>query len=139
MDRYVKSFSDFLNEEINFERISDTECYLTRRWYYYVQEDDIVYGSDSVPSDGTVVVSFDDTGGNEAVMSSINLNTGEEYKCVGEEEVVYRMNELFNGEITNLDDTEKIQDIFDNDSDSRHILLRGRRILASSFDVIEEN
>ena len=64
---------------------------------------------------------------------------GEYGKYVGEENVVARINELFGEDIADLTDTETIQDFFDNDSDSRHILLRGRRILASSFDVIEEN
>lgn len=139
MDRHVKSFSEFLNEELNFERVSDTDCRLTRKWYYYVQDDDIVYGSDTVPSDGTIVVSFEKDEPDSVVMSSIDLNTGEYGKYVGEENVVSRINELFGEDIADLNDTETIQDFFDNDSDSRHILLRGRRILASSFDIIEEN
>lgn len=139
MDRYVKSFSEFLNEEINFERISDTECHLTRKWYYYVQDDDIVYGSDTVPSDGVIVVSFEKEDPDSVVMSSIDLNTGEYGKYVGEENVINRINELFGEDMTDLTDTERIQDILDSADDSRHIILHGRQILASSFDVIEEN
>lgn len=133
----IFDFDDFINEEINFERYPDGKCFLTRPWYYYNQDDDIVYGSD-VPPTGEYNILFENK--DEGVrMISIDLNTGEQYNCVGKEEVIKRMNELFGEDIINLEETERIQNLFDSNNDSRYILLDGKQMLASSFDVIEEN
>lgn len=133
----IFDFDDFINEEINFERYPDGKCLLTRPWYYYNQDDDIVYGSD-VPPTGEYDILFENK--DEGVrMISIDLNTGEQYNCVGKDEVIKRMGELFGEDIINLEETERIQNLFDSNNDSRYILLDGKQMLASSFDVIEEN
>lgn len=136
MMKNILDFDEFINEEINFEH-TDDKCFLTRPWYYYNNDDDIVYGSDVAPS-GEYNVIFENKDDAGVRMISIDLNTGEQYNCVGTEEVIGRINEMF-GEDINLDNTERIQELFDNDNDSRYILLDGKQMLASSFDVIEEN
>lgn len=133
----IFDFDDFINEEINFERYIDGKCFLTRPWYYYKQDDDIVYGSDVEPT-GEYDIMFENK--DEGVkMISIDLNTGEQYICVGKDEVIKKIDELFGEEIINLGETKIIQDLFDSNNDSRYILLDGKQMLASSFDVIEEN
>lgn len=132
----IFDFDDFINEEINFEHYIDSKCFLTRPWYYYKQDDDIVYGSYVEPtSEYDIMFENKDEG---IKMISLDLNTGEQYTCVGKE-VIKKIYELFGEEITNLGETKRIQDLFDSDNDSRHILLDGKQMLASSFDVIEEN
>lgn len=133
---HIQNFEDFINEDINFERVSETECYLTRPWYYYNLDDDIIYGSDEKPSGDYNIVFENEESGTR--LFELDLDTNKMTEYTGNDDVVAKINELANKEI-DLNDLDMIQQVFENNNDSRYILLDGKRMLASSFDVIEEN
>lgn len=129
----ILKFDDFINEEINLDRVSDTECYLTRPWYYYNPEDDIIYGSDTRPI-GDFPVIFENTGDGDRLFT-LDLDTMSLSVCDGDDVVAA----LENMGAAGPDDADTIQDIFDGDDDLRRMLIVGDRLVASSFDIIEEN
>lgn len=137
MDNFVQKFEDFVNEELNFERISNTECYLTRPWYFYNVEDDIIYGSDTKPIGDFPVVFKNNL---EDVICLITLDFERLSMSVytGVDEILGYLNSIgYDGE--DLNDVEGIQDFFDFFETARYMLLSGKRLVASSFDIIEEN
>lgn len=150
----VLKFDDFLNEELNITRYDNGVCRLSERWFYYNPDDDIIYGCDEKPVlDDNILFAFN------PVSCTILL---------GEEEKQYDVNnpicliqyiiedgkitiytddalEFLNGlgftgtEITSQTSRFKLQDIFESDDDYRYILVYGDQMIASTFDVIEEN
>lgn len=138
MERIVRKFDDFINEELNIERVSDTECYLTRPWYYYNAEDDIVYGSDTEPSSSLPMVFENNHEDDDIRLLSLDLDKLSLSVYGGQKGVMDYLNSIgYTGET--LDDVDEIQNLFDFDENSRHMLVVGKRLLASSFDIIEEN
>lgn len=133
---YIENFDNFVNEELNLKRVSDDECYLTRNWYYYNADDDIVYGSDEKPYGCPFMFENNEEYGMRLFVFDLNNGIVSEYS--GEEEITNCLSER--GYRTfNLGDMNGMQDFFENDDHNRYILLDGTRMLASSFDVIEEN
>jgi hypothetical protein len=137
MEKIVQKFEDFVNEGLNFERISNTECYLTRPWYFYNVEDDIVYGSDTKPI-GDFPVVFENNLEGVTCLITLNLDRLSMSVYTGVNEILGYLNSVgYGGE--DLNDVEGVQDFFDMDENTRYMLLSGKRLVASSFDVIEEN
>lgn len=137
MENKVRKFDDFINEELNIERVSDTECYLTRPWYFYNVEDDIVYGSDTKPL-GDFPLVYENNLEDIVCLLVVDLDRLSLSVYTGTEEVLNYLNNIgYSGET--LDDINEIQDFFDFDENSRYMLVDGKQLLASSFDIIEEN
>lgn len=151
----VLKFDDFLNEELNITRYDNGVCRLSERWFYYNPDDDIIYGCDEKPVLGDdVLFAFNPSS------CSILLN-GEEkqydvnnpicliqYIMEDGKVTVYTDGALeflkdllgFTGtDITSQTSRFKLQDIFESDDDCRYILVYGDQLIASTFDVIEEN
>ena len=137
MDNFVQKFEDFVNEELNFERISNTECYLTRPWYFYNVEDDIIYGSDTKPI-GDFPVVFENNLEDVICLITLNFERLSMSVYTGVDEILGYLNSIgYDGE--DLNDVEGIQDFFDFFESARYMLLSGKRLVPSSFDIIEEN
>lgn len=151
----VLKFDDFLNEELNITRYDNGVCRLSERWFYYNPDDDIIYGCDEKPVLGdNILFAFNPI--------SCEILLGEEEKkydvnnpvCLIQyimedgKVTVYTDGALeflkgvlgFTGtDITSQTSRFKLQDIFESDDDCRYILLYGDQLIASTFDVIEEN
>lgn len=149
----IKTFEDFLNEDLNFT-ISDTgDCRLSARWFYYNPDDDIIYGSDEKPISDNVLFSFNP-------VSCIFIMNGEEknydvndptllvkYDMKKDEVVVYTTNVLeylksiglSGNDLNSRKSSIELNDIFEEYDDIKHLLLYGDKMIASTFDVIEEN
>ena len=149
----VLKFDDFLNEELNITRYDNGVCRLSDRWFYYNPDDDIIYGCDEKPVGDDVLFAFNPSS------CSILLN-GEEkqydvnnpicliqYIMEDGKVTVYTDGALeilkdlgFTGtDITSQTSKFKLQDIFESGDDYRYILVYGDQLIASTFDVIEEN
>lgn len=146
-------FNEFINEEINYTKYDGGICKLEDRWFFYNPEDDIIYGSEEKPVDDNMMFAFnpsacsiiiDGEEKNYDVNNPICLIT---YDLDEQEVEVYTENTLeylkslgFDGDdITNQHSRNKLIDLFESDDDMRYILLYGDQMIASTFDVIEEN
>ena len=149
----VLKFDDFLNEELNITRYDNGVCRLSDRCIYYNHDDDIIYGCDKKLVGDDVLFAFNPSS------CSILLN-GEEkqydvnnpicliqYIMEDGKVTVYTDGALeilkdlgFTGtDITSQTSKFKLQDIFESGDDYRYILVYGDQLIASTFDVIEEN
>lgn len=149
----VKCFEEFLNEELNFTTFETGVCRLSARWFYYNPDDDIIYGSDERPVSDDVLFAFNP-------ISCIFTMNGEEkrydvsdpiilvkYDVEKDEVIVYTSGVIdylkslgFSGNsIISKSNRNEINDIFDEFDDIKHLLLYGDQLVASTFDVIEEN
>ena len=147
MESFVKSFDDFINEEFNVDRISDVKCYLTKRWYYYDDDSDIVYGSDTKPIDDSIFVFENKLDETDICLFTLDLNEMELETYNGHDEVGTYLGDIIGEENVVIDDTgwidddflNKIQDSFDDEVSTRSMLIMGNRVLASSFDIVEND
>ncbi len=149
----VLKFDDFLNEELNVTRYDNGVCRLSDRWFYYNQEDDIIYGCDEKPVGDDVMFAFNPTSctillnGEEKQYDVNNPICLIQYIMEDGKVIFYTDGALeflkslgFTGtEITSQTSRFKLQDIFEKGDDYRYILLYGDQLIASTFDVIEEN
>lgn len=132
----IITFDEFINEELNINRVSDTECYLTRPYYYYNEEDDIVYGSDTKPVGDLVIIE------NRKKDENLYLYCLDEENMkldtyIGDEEVSERFEEIgYNGDIYDKND---VQDFLDDNETYRCMLIKNGMLMATSIDIIEEN
>lgn len=151
----VKTFDEFLEEELNFSISQIGEIELTDRWFYYDSDDEIIYGCDDEPVhvkdtlfyfnpkmckiyvDGKensydinqplCLISYDMDKNKLELFSD---NTMEYLKTLG-----YKCSsDVFTDKNRN-----QIENIFDEYSEKRMILLYGNKVIASTFDIIEEN
>lgn len=153
MERTVLNFEDFLNEELNLNRFDNGVCRFSERWFYYNPEDDIIYGSDEKPVDDNLLFSFNPVSctivmdGKEKQydvnnpVCLIQYNLDDELVSIYTENTMEVLNKLgFNGnDFTSMSSRNRIQDIFDDQEDYKYILIYGDQMVASTFDVIEEN
>ena len=153
MKKTVLNFEDFLNEELNLNRFDNGVCRFSERWFYYNPEDDIIYGSDQKPVDENMLFSFNPISctiiidGKEKQydvnnpICMIQYNLDDSIVSVYTDNTIECLNKLgFDGnDITSLQERNQIQDLFDNMDDDRFILIYGDQMVASTFDVIEEN
>lgn len=138
MKDFVKKFDIFVNEDLNYEFSSDDECYLTRKWYYYNTEDDIVYGSDEKPYEESPLIFGNNI--DNFVLISLNIDTFEVNEYYGEEEIIEFLNKnsLYDVDIKSKHNDD-LQNFFETFDDTRFILLDKNRIIAITIDIIEEN
>ena len=151
MEREVLKFEDFINEEVNVTRYEDGFSRLTERWFFYNPDDDIIYGSDEKPLDGlfsfnpiSCTIILNDREQKYDVNNPICLiqyNLDDEKVTVYTEDAIEYLNCLgFKGtDITTVQAGYQLQDLFDSLEDDKYILVYGDKMVASTFDVIEEN
>ena len=150
----VLKFDDFINEEINITYYDNGVCRLTERWFYYNEDDDIIYGCDEKPIiNQNILFAFNPVSctillGGEEKQYDINnpvclIQYNLDDKSVGiytETTVEYLSEFGFKGsEVTSTRSRQQIQDIFENSEENKYILIYGDQMIASTFDVIEEN
>jgi len=150
----VLKFDDFLNEELNITRYDNGVCRLSERWFYYNPDDDIIYGCDEKPVFGDdMLFAFNPSSctillnGEEKQYDVNNPICLIQYIMEDGKVTVYTDGALeflkdlgFTGtDITSQTSRFKLQDIFESDDDCRYILVYGDQLIASTFDVIEEN
>ena len=152
MEKTVLNFEDFLNEELNVTR-ADGICRFNERWFFYNPEDDIIYGSDEKPVGEEGLFAFNPKsctiiiGGEEKQYNVsdpiclIQYNLDDELVTVYTDNTLECLNRLgFKGsDITSIQSGYQIQDLFDRMEDDKFILIYGTQMVASTFDVIEEN
>lgn len=152
MENNILNFSDFLNEDLNFTNVNGI-CKLESRWFYYVPDDDIIYGSDDIPVGDDKLFSFNPIsceiilGGKKKKYDVNNPICLIKYNIDENEVTVYTddaMNFLkslgFDGDdIQSQQSSNKLNDLFETFEDDKYILLYGNQMIASTFDVIEEN
>ena len=149
----VLKFDDFLNEELNITRYDNGVCRLIDRWFYYNPDDDIIYGCDEKPVGDDVLFAFNPSSctillnGEEKQYDVNNPICLIQYIMEDGKVTVYTDGALeilkdlgFTGtDITSQTSKFKLQDIFESGDDYRYILVYGDQLIASTFDVIEEN
>ena len=149
----VLKFDDFLNEELNITRYDNGVCRLSDRWFYYNPDDDIIYGCDEKPVGDDVLFAFNPSSctillnGEEKQYDVNNPICLIQYIMEDGKVTVYTDGALeilkdlgFTGtDITSQTSKFKLQDIFESGDDYRYILVYGDQLIASTFDVIEEN
>ena len=151
METTVLNFDEFINEELNLTRYDNGVCRFSDRWFFYNPDDDIIYGCDEMPSEG--LFSFNPQsckiiiGGEEkqydvnnpVVLIHYNLDK-EEVKVYTENVNEYLQALGFRGsDITSGSSRIKLQDLFEEEDDDKYLLIYGDQMIASTFDVIEEN
>lgn len=148
----VKSFAEYINEDLNIIK-SGNDCELATKWFYYNQDDDIIYGCDEKPAGDDVMFAFNP-------VSCIFIMNGEEKKYDPEDPILlvkydlekdeivayttYALNFLHtigfnNNDIDSYEGRTKLGDIFENDEDTKYFLIYGTKLIASTFDFIEES
>lgn len=155
MNNDVLKFDDFVNEELNLNRFDNGVCRFSERWFYYNLDDDIIYGSDEKPVlDDNILFAFNP-------ISCTILLDGEEqqydvnnpvclihYDLMNNEVFFYTDNALeflqmelnFPGDdITSVRSRHRLEYLFQDQNDDKFILIYGDQMIASTFDVIEEN
>ena len=150
----VLKFDDFLNEELNVTRYDNGVCRLSDRWFYYNQDDDIIYGCDEKPVGDDVMFAFNPTSctillnGEEKQYDVNNPICLIQYIMEDGKVIFYtdgaleflKSNLGFTGtDITSQSSRFKLQDRFEQSDDYRYLLIYGDQMIASTFDVIEEN
>jgi len=132
----IVTFDEFINEELNINRVSDTECYLTRPYYYYNEEDDIVYGSDTKPI-GDLATIENRKNDENLYLYCLDEENMKFETYIGDEEVSELFKEIgYNGDIYNKND---VQDFLDDNETYRCMLIKNGMLMATSIDIIEEN
>lgn len=153
MNNPVLKFNEFLNEELNITRYDNDVCRFSDRWFFYNQDDDIIYGCNEKPASNDILFSFNPSsctvilGGEEKQydvnnpLCLIHYNLSDETVSIFTEDAIKFLNDIgFNGsEVTSLQSRNKLQDMFELQEDDKYLLIYGDQMLASTFDVIEEN
>lgn len=151
----VLKFNDFLNEEINITTYDNGVCRLSDRWFYYNLDDDIVYGCDEKPVlNDNILFAFNPVsctvllGGEESRYNVNNPVCLIHYDLMNNEVFFYTDDALeflqieynFPGEdLTSTRSRNRLEYIFQNQDDDKFLLVYGDQLIASTFDVIEEN
>lgn len=151
----VLKFNDFLNEEINITTYDNGVCRLSDRWFYYNLDDDIVYGCDEKPVlNDNILFAFNPVsctvllGGEESRYDVNNPVCLIHYDLMNNEVFFYTDDALeflqieynFPGEdLTSTRSRNRLEYIFQNQDDDKFLLVYGDQLIASTFDVIEEN
>lgn len=148
----VLEFSEFINEELNIERETGV-IKLESDWFYYNYEDDIIYGCDEKPVGDKKLFSFNPSsctlivGGEEKQYDVNNPICLIQYKFNDEKIEIYTDNAIEclqclgfkRNDVISSQSRNQIMDIFDKEEDdSKYILIFGNQLIASTFDIIEE-
>lgn len=148
-------FSEFVNEEINYTREPGEPCKLTDRWFYYNPDDDIIFGCGEEPVDEDIMFAFNPKsckviiGGEERQYDVSNPVCLFIYDIEKNEVSVYTddVNEYlsqmgFDETVTGASRRfcNMLADTFEKyEDEKRCLLIYGNDVLASTFDIIEEN
>ncbi len=160
MQKDVLKFEDFVNEELNYTDYDSGVCRLSDRWFYYNLDDDIIYGTDEKPVlDDNILFAFNP-------VSCTIIVDGEEkqydvndplclihYDTVNNEVFFFIKEEKgydpleylqlefdFKGDdLTSVRSRHRLEYLFQQQDNDKLILIYGDQLIASNFDVIEEN
>ena len=151
----VLKFNDFLNEEINITTYDNGVCRLSDRWFYYNLDDDIVYGCDEKPVlNDNILFAFNPVSctvimdGKESQYDVNNPICLIHYDLMNNEVFFYTENALevlqlefgFKGnDLTSRHSRHRLEYLFQDHNNDKLILVYGDQLIASTFDVIEEN
>lgn len=147
------SFSEFLevNEELNY-RITNELIEFEDRWFYYDSDDEIIYGCDDVPTDclfsfnpGSCQTrykneeTFQYDMNNPICIITLNMDDSNEFAVYTDNANEFLESELrYNGNDIRKDRVV-LQDAIDKYDGYRILIIYGKELVASTFDIIEEN
>lgn len=152
----IKRFIEFIDENLNYTKSDMGDVELEDRWFFYEEEDDIIYGCDDKPINQKTPLYFNPKScevyingeksqydiNNPTLLISYELKTNE-IKLYNGDDVFTYLEELgcdLDVDIQSPVGKEKLQKKFDNIDDKYRLLfLYGNRLISSTFDIIEEN
>lgn len=150
------SFDDFckINEELNYRITNDTIEFIDR-WFYYDYDDEIVYGCDEIPTSEKCMFAFNPGSceviydkekfeydiNNPICIITLKLDKSNEFSVYTEKAYDFLKSEIkYNssgGDIRN--DRTLLQELIEKKYDYRILIIYGKELVASTFDIIEEN
>lgn len=151
----VVRFENFIEEGYNLNTDELGDITFEDRWFYYNSDDEIIYGCDNEPVNETYLFYFNPKSC-EVVMNGKKIQYDINnpvcliyYKIKTDEVRIYTndtmkfLNKLgysnFNNDIESMTNKHKIQEIFDNLEDLKLLLIKGNKLISSTFDIIDEN
>lgn len=151
----VKKFYEFLEEDLNYTTSSLGGIEFEDRWFYYEPDDEIIYGCDESPANDTKNVFYFNPRqcvvgmGGEQQQYDVNDPICLITCSMSDNEIKVYTTDVFEYLETlgydsgkNIEDKHNIQEIqslFDGDDDYRFLLIYGNKLIATTFDIIEEN
>lgn len=147
------SFGEFLeiNEELNY-RITNEVIEFEDRWFYYDEEDEIIYGCDDTPNGclfsfnpGSCEVLYNDNDkldydiNNPICVITLKNDKSKEFAVYTENAMDYLESEFGYKGTDVKSDRIVLQDALDRYEDYRVLIIYGKELVASTFDIIEEN
>ena len=151
----ILTFKDFINEDLNYtmsEELGTIEL-SKNRWFYYDDEDEILYGSDTSETKGEFSINPESCEiyvrgkqvqydiNNPICLIEYKLDSGE-IKVYTDKMIEYIQSLGYKGDsnIENPQNQKKIQKIFDDlDEEYRFLLIYGNKLSSTTFVIIEEN
>ena len=155
MENTVLKFDEYINEELNFTQYDNGVCRLSERWFFYNIDDDIIYGCDEKPVlDDNILFAFNPVSctilmdgeeqqydvNNPICLIHYDLNNNEVFFYTDNALEFLQMEFDFKGnDLTSMRSRHRLEYLFNDQSDDKFILIYGDQLIASTFDVIEEN
>lgn len=151
----IVNFEDFIEERYNLNTDELGDITFEDRWFYYDSDDEIIYGCDYEPVDKTCLFYFNPRSC-EVVINGKKIQYDINnpicliyYKIKNGDVRVYTDDTMkflkklgymnFNMDIESMSSRHNIQKIFDNFDDLRLLLIKGNKLISSTFDIIDEN
>lgn len=153
----ILTFENFVNEELNlsYETYDDfTEIVFEDRWFQYDSDDDIIYGYNNIPTDLSKGFTFKPTEcvvyvdkkmikydiNNPICIISYDLDTAT-IKVFTDKSLDYlkHLDSTINSDFEQPNTQRKIQNIINQDDNKHHLVIYGNKLIASTFDIIDEN
>ena len=152
----IKNFKEVLEEELNYTTSSLGDIEFYDRWFYYEPEDEIIYGCDDKPVNQNSLFFFNPKScevyyndekkeydvNNPCLIISFEFETNEVKMYEGDNVFSYleEFGIQLSFDIQSSSGKKKIQSVFDNLDDKYKLLfIYGNRLIATTFDIIEEN
>lgn len=148
------SFNEFLelDEELNY-KITNDVIEFEDRWFYYDSDDEIVYGCDDEPTGNNLfcfnpvsckVIYKDETFeydiNNPICIISLKMDKTNEFTVYADGADEYLKSKFGYSNITNIkNDRVMLQNKLDDEDGYRILIMYGKELIASTFDIIEEN
>lgn len=146
------SFNEFLelNEELNY-KITNDLIEFEDRWFYYDTEDEIVYGCNEPNKDG--LFSFNPGSceviykgekikydiNNPICIITLKMDKTNEFAIYTENAVDFLSKSYRYEGFDIKNDREILQNSIETDEEYRVLIMYGKELVASTFDIIEEN
>lgn len=151
----IETFAEFINEDFFYTTDIITDFTFGDRWFYYEEDDEILYGCDEQPVDIKSLFYFNPKTcsiyvGDKKVEYDINnplcliryFYKDDEIKIYKDDDVIKYFDSIghnINGDILSKNNRNKIQNLFvEQEEKGKQILIYGTELLASTFDIIEE-